>query len=280
MTQTLPSSPPASPCLPFSFPGASCVTTTVNDLGCSFTKPCPASETNRRKHNCDVCKALQSYTFCWMILLLLPKRSLQLSGLHRDGGLLYWHINVMLWLGKSRKAAIMVKLWRVMRIWAVIYLINTHSNVQKNHSVDWKYCDLQGKKKMLARSVMSLHMVHLKKKKIWPFLRWLPANISAVFPLCFCSHKVIYVQVLSSWFSSCTNDFDCLFIVLSEHFCLPCHISWTSVSVIYRQLLCPCRVSPLFLLSCLWLFVCIICKFLEAKNRRKRTISSPCWPRK
>lgn len=119
-----------------------------------------------------------------------------------------------------------------------------------------------------------------KKKKIWPFLRWLPANISAVFPLCFCSHKVIYVQVLSSWFSSCTNDFDCLFIVLSEHFCLPCHISWTSVSVIYRQLLCPCRVSPLFLLSCLWLFVCIICKFLEVKNGRKRTISSPCWPRK
>lgn len=135
-------------------------------------------------------------------------------------------------------------------------------------------------KKDVSQKCCVFTYVSPKKKKNLTFLRWLPANISAIFPLCFCSHKVIYVQVLSSWFSNCNNDFDCLFIVLSEHFCLPCHISRTSISVIYRQLLCPCRVSPLFLLSCLGFFICIICKFLEAKKGRKRTISSLYCPRK
>lgn len=109
-----------------------------------------------------------------------------LSRLHRDGGLLHWQISVMLWLGKSRKAAIMVKLWRVMRTWAVIYLINTHSNVQKNHSVDWKYCELQGKKKDVSQKCC-VFTYGSPKKKIWPFLRWLPANISAIFP-CVSAH--------------------------------------------------------------------------------------------
>lgn len=156
-----------------------------------------------------------------------------LRWLHHKRGLLHWQISVMLQLGKSHTAAIMVKLWRVMRNWSVIYLVNTCSNVEKKHSVDWKYCNPWGRggeEKMLDRSIMPLRMVHLKKKKkkIWP-LRWLPANILAMFPLRFCSHKVIYIQVLSGWFSHYNNDFYCLFIALSEHFCLPYHISWTYI---------------------------------------------------
>lgn len=93
---------------------------------------------------------------------------------------------------------------------------------------------------------MSCRSIWSKKKKT--FFKMAVSqhfrNISFVFLL-----KVIYVQVVSSWFSNCSNDFDCLFIVLSEHFCLPCHIFWTSLSIIYRQLLCPCRVSLFCLVS-------------------------------
>lgn len=81
-------------------------------------------------------------------------------------GLLHWQISVMSWLGKSRKAAIMVKLWIVMMIWAVIYLINTYSNVQKNHSVDWKYYDLQGKKDVSQKCRVFTYGSPKKKKNL------------------------------------------------------------------------------------------------------------------
>lgn len=85
-------------------------------------------------------------------------------------------------------------------------------------------------------------------------------NISFVFLL-----RVIYVQVVSSWFSNCINDFDCLFIVLSEHFCLPCHILNQHVSFIGN---CSAHVESI-VLSCFWLFTCIRYKFLERKKGEK-----------
>lgn len=85
-------------------------------------------------------------------------------------------------------------------------------------------------------------------------------NISFVFLL-----RVIYVQVVSSWFSNCINDFDCLFTVLSEHFCLLCHILSQHVSFIGN---CSAHVESI-VLSCFWLFTCIRYKFLERKKGEK-----------
>lgn len=108
-----------------------------------------------------------------------------LSRLCHGGGLLHWQISTALWLGRSCTAAIIVKSWRVMRIWAVIFLINTHSNVQKKPQ-RWMKILWSSGKKMLARSIVPFHMAHLKKKKK-PFFKMAPSqhfrNISFVFLL-------------------------------------------------------------------------------------------------
>lgn len=139
--------------------------------------------------------------------------------------LLLLQISVTLWLGKTRTAVIMVKLWRLMRNWAAIYLINRYSNEQKKPVLTGNIAILRERKeKEISQKCHVFISGSPKKKKFWPFLKWLPDNVSVVFALGFCSHKVIYVQVLSG------SHITIMILIVCSPFYLnisACHIIYT-----------------------------------------------------
>lgn len=165
--------------------------------------------------------------------------------------LLLLQISVTLWLGKTRTAVIMVKLWRLMRNWAAIYLINRYSNEQKKPVLTGNIAILRERKeKEISQKCHVFISGSPKKKKILTIFKMAArqrfSNICIGFLL---TQSDLCPSTL--WFSHYNNDFDCLFTILFEHFCLPYNIYWTSA------------VS--FIGTCC-IGTSIVCKFLKVKR--------------
>lgn len=105
------------------------------------------------------------------------------------------------------------------------------------------------KKKKLARSVTFLYLVHLKKKILTIFKMAARQRFSSICIGFLLTQSDLCPSTL--WFSHYNNDFDCLFTILFEHFCLPHNIYWTSA------------VS--FIGTCC-IGTSIVCKFLKVKR--------------